>query len=112
MSANKVVFIKSVGTQSDTVDLVYTVATGGGMVSIGIKQLPTRLTTEQMTAAITDCLGFVEGATVYTDDQMTAFVLGMGSSIADGISVAYDIDKVNHAHAVAWQTADNLMELI
>ena len=112
MSANKVVFVKSVGTQSGAIDLIHVVATGGGKVSVGIRQLPAKLTTEQLTAAITDCLGFVDGATVYTDEQMTAFVLGMESSIADYIRVSYDTGKVDHAYALAWQVTDNLLDLI
>lgn len=105
----KQVFIKSIDL--DTIDVVSLVTEGNGRAKMEVRRLRSKASTEEIVATITSLLGTVAGAIVWCDHKVLSYVLAKASDIADVIRVRYNIEKVNQAHAAAWQSIDAILEL-
>ena len=105
----KQVFIKSV--DSETVDIVSLVTEGNGRAQMNVRNLRNRASTEEIVAAITLLVPTVAGTIVWCDHKVLTYVLVKASDIGDVIRVRYNVEKVNQAHAAAWQSIDAILEL-
>ena len=105
----KQVFIKSI--DSETIDIVSLVTEGNGRAQMNVRKLRNKATTEEIVASVTSLVPTVAGTIVWCDHKVLTYVLAKASDIADAVRVRYNVEKVNQAHAAAWQSIDAILEL-
>lgn len=105
----KNVYVKLLGV--DTIHIIGVVAGDNKKSQITVRQLRSAATTEEIVAVIECIVTDVAGATIWCDQQMLAYVLGIGSDVGDAVNAIYDIEKVDAAYRIAWKAVDDLLEV-
>ena len=105
----KNVFVKSIGV--DTIHVIGVVAGDNRRSQITVRQLRSAATTEEIVAVIQGIVTDVVGTTIWCDQQMLAYVLGIDSDVGDVVNAIYDREKVDAAYDIAWKAVDDLLEV-